>query len=182
VTQTPTFTSEPTPTETFTEPTPEGVQLPDIELTKAFGRPCQAGKTTTFTIRIRNIGGPTSGPIVLTDPMPTGLTLLPPPNAPGWDCTASTPAMLSCTYNPILAPNGQMSVAATAQVQANFSGQAINTATANTTGDIAIANNVDSAVCSRPAPAPAASPGALFLGLLAMLGVAGVAMRRRYRA
>jgi hypothetical protein len=130
---------------------------------------------------LRNIGDtPTSGPILLSDPMPAGLTLLLPVNAPGWDCSASTAVLLSCTYNAIVPANSStLTVTANAQIAANFNGLIINTATAETAGELATANNIGTSVCTRPAPAPAASPLALGVGVALLIGIAGLAMRRR---
>ncbi len=180
-TATGTATQTPTPTETFVEPTLEPLVVPDLDLRKAFAAACGPGLRSTMQLSVRNVGtGPTSGPIELTDPMPAGMTLVVPVTAPGWDCSASTPHLLSCSYPPPVPPNGgPLTVTVTVLVQSDVVIGLRNTATAMTAGDLNPANDTDSALCAPPAPAPLLSPLGAGLGVLALLGTAALAYRRR---
>ncbi len=62
-----------------------------------------AGGTGTYQLNVLNLGGAiAAGPVTVTDPMPTGLTLLTASisatPASDWNCAASTTAQLSCSY------------------------------------------------------------------------------------
>ncbi len=61
-----------------------------------------AGGTGTFTLAVANDGPSDSvatvdDPITVVDPMPAGITISA-VSAPGWDCSATTPARLSCDW------------------------------------------------------------------------------------
>lgn len=62
------------------------------------------GGTGTYQLAVQNLGGAiAAGPVTVTDPMPTGLTLLTAsitatPTS-DWNCAASTTAQLSCNYS-----------------------------------------------------------------------------------
>ena len=65
--------------------------------TKTLTSPLVRGATGRYSFVARNTGGaPTVNPQTVLDPMPAGLTLVS-ASGPGWDCTASTPANMSCT-------------------------------------------------------------------------------------
>jgi len=130
---------------------------------------------------VRNIGNaPTGGPITVMDQLPAGVTLVS-ANGNLWDCTNSTATKLLCVRNAIL--NGGASAAfitATVTIDANVGPVVINTAVADTLGDLVTANNTSTSVCPRnPAPAPAAGPWTLALSLLMLVGLGGVALLRR---
>ncbi|HSP99923.1 MAG TPA: hypothetical protein VL049_22090 [Candidatus Dormibacteraeota bacterium] len=176
-----TRTLVPTVTPTFEEFTPIPEVAPNIALFKSFPGLCRPSSTTTFTLLVRNIGGiATSGPITIVDPMPAGLSLVQ-ATGNGWNCTGSTPAQLLCVRNTILNAGASAPViTATVTVAGNAGPVLINTAIATTPGDLDIADGTSSAVCRRnPVPAPAASPWALVLGLGVLIGLGGLALRRR---
>jgi hypothetical protein len=159
-------------------------QVPDIRLAKAFRGLCLPGTRVQITLQVTNVGtGPTSDPVTLNDPMPAGLTLvLPVPNPPGWDCSASTPALLSCEYGvpPVLNPGGSAPLlVVTVQVAPDAPPVIINTAQATTLGDLDPSLGIDSAFCRRePVPAPVLGPFGYAGALLALLGAAGFGWRR----
>lgn len=136
--------------------------MPDIDLTKAFTARCRPDTRTSFTLLARNVGdGPTSGPNTVTDPMPAGLTLVS-ASGSGWDGAGSTPAQLLCIRNVILDP-GAVAPPITVQVAVTAAAPAvlINTALAETAGDLDLANATADAACLRnAAPAPPRSPAA----------------------
>jgi hypothetical protein len=109
------------------------------------------------------------------------MSLILPPSAPGWDCSASTTQMLICTY-PALGMNAS---APPIVVSANVSGSAVvllNQATASTPGDLNPTNNTDTAECQAAAvPAPTLSPWGLGGALLMLAAIAGIALRRLQR-
>ncbi|HSQ00274.1 MAG TPA: LPXTG cell wall anchor domain-containing protein, partial [Candidatus Dormibacteraeota bacterium] len=173
----------PTVTPTFEEFTPIPEVAPNIALFKSFPGLCRPSTTTTFTLQVRNIGGiATSGPITIVDPMPAGLSFVQ-ATGNGWDCSSppSTPAQLVCVRNTFLNAGASAPlITATVTVDANAGPVLINTAIATTPGDLDIADGTATAICRRnPVPAPAASPWALALGLVVLIGLGGLALRRR---
>ena len=176
-----TSTASATPTETFDESTPIPQQVPNIDLNKTFPGLCRQGTTTTMILAVRNIGdAPTSGPVTVTDPLPTGLTLIQ-ASGSGWDCSGSMPTQILCVRNAIL--NGGSTappINVTLSVAADAAAVLLNTAVATTPGDLDESDGTASAFCRRnPVPAPAASPATLGGSLLLLIGIAGLAMRRR---
>jgi len=156
-------------------------------LKKVFTTTCHPGGTTQFKISITNDGNiPTSGPIVVNDPIPSTMTLIlppittPPPGPTSWNCAASTTHLLSCTFNGTLNPGDP---AITITVNANVTPGSIillNQATADTPGDLDTGNNVDTAQCrAAGVPAPALSLAGFGGALLALGAVALFALRRR---
>jgi hypothetical protein len=112
---------------------------------------------------VRNIGNaPTGGPITVMDQLPTGVTLI---SASGnlWDCTNSTATKLLCVRNAILNGGRQRRVDHCHRDNwRQCPPVVINTAVADTLGDLVTANNTSIAVCPRnPAPAPALAHGLL---------------------
>jgi hypothetical protein len=111
--------------------------------------------------------------------MPAGLSLVT-ASGSGWDCTGSTPPQLLCVRNAVLNPGASAPIiTATVIVAGNAPSVLINTAIATTPGDLDVAQGTATAVCRRnPIPAPAASPGALAVALLVLIGFGGLALRR----
>jgi hypothetical protein len=132
---------------------------------------------------VANVGNvATSGPILVTDPIPITMTLILPVNAPGgWDCSASTPQLLSCFFPPPVNPGVVLpTITATVAISPDAV-VLLNEATAETAGDLETA--VDQAVCrASTVPAPAMSPFGYALALLTLAGVAGLALLRMRRA
>jgi hypothetical protein len=155
--------------------------VPELDLRKAFTSICGPGRTANMQLSIRNIGdGATSGPTVITDPMPVGMTLLLPVTAMGWDCSQSTSTLLSCSYAGVIGiGQAAPSIVAKVQVAPNVVGGLLNTASAETAGTLEPIVASASTLCVPPAPAPAMSPLGLGLGIAALLGAAAAAFRRR---
>ena len=88
---------------------------------------------------------------------------------------------LVCVRNAILnAGANAPTITATLAVAADAAPMLLNTATATTPGDLDPNEGIAAAVCRRnPIPAPAASPIALGVGVLVLIGSAWLAMRRR---
>lgn len=176
-----TSTASATPTETFDESTPIPQQVPNIDLNKTFPGLCRPDSTTTMILAVRNIGdAPTAGPVTVTDPLPTGLTLIQATGS-GWDCSGSTPTQILCVRNAILnASSTAPPINVTLSVAADAAAVLLNTAVATTPGDLDESDGTASAFCRRnPVPAPAASPATLGGSLLLLIGIAGLALRRR---
>ena len=180
-TNTPTSTPTASATETFEESTPVQQQAPNIDLNKTFPGLCRPNGTTTMILAVRNIGdAPTSGPITVDDPLPAGLTFV---QATGsnWDCAGSTLTQITCVRDAILNAGATAApINVTLSVAGDAAAVLLNTAVATTPGDLDEADGTASAFCRRnPVPAPAASPTTLAAGLLLLVGIAGLAIRRR---
>ena len=178
---TPTATNSPVPsfTPTFQDITPVPLELPSIILLKNFPGLCRPNSTTTFTLLVRNTGDTPVSPIVVTDPMPAGLSLVS-GTGTGWDCSLSTAAQLNCVRNaPLNAGNSAPLITATVTVAGNAAPVLINQATATAQGATGNATDAAVAVCRRnPVPAPAASPWALATSLVVLIGLGALALRR----
>jgi uncharacterized repeat protein (TIGR01451 family) len=156
----------------------------DLAITKAFTAECEPGTTTMFTLMIDNVGTePTTGPIVVTDMLPTGLTLVSASGA-GWICNTPPATTVTCTYDglttPLLPADPPLLITVIATVLPSAGPILSNTATVQSDGDENPANNTDTDVCSSvpPAPAPLLSPLGMVLAGLVLLGVAFLGMRR----
>jgi hypothetical protein len=133
-------------------------------------------------LAVRNVGETaTAGPITVVDPLPAGLTVAQ-ISGNGWSCGASTAMQVTCVRTAILnAGAAAPIITVTLNVANNAAPVLINTATATTPGDIDPNNGTATAFCRRnPVPAPAASPAALAIGALVLVGVAWFALRRRF--
>ncbi len=78
---------------------------PDLSIKKTTLEPMIRGGEGKFKLEVSNVGTPlSSGPVVVTDSIPAGLTLKLPDavtaNTPDWNCGASTVSQLICTANP----------------------------------------------------------------------------------
>lgn len=128
------------------------------------------GQQGVFTITITNNGTEAApGPILVTDPMPVGLTLVS-ANGVGWNCGASKAALLSCVHGgPLPGLATLPSITLTVRIAANAPAALTNVATLVVDGDVNRDNNTDSDTIRivPPAQAPLASPA----GLLALIGV-----------
>ncbi len=141
------------------------------------------GDTATYEILVTNIGNlSTTTNTILQDPMPVGLSLVS-ASGSGWDCAASTSALVSCTYAAVLAPGASAPVI-TVEVEVGIGAitGVTNVATVNGGGDSDPNNDSGietSDVLPPPAPAPALGRTAMIASLLLMAAVAAFAMRRR---
>ena len=70
----------------------------DLAIVKTPSGSTTPGTNWTFTMRVSNLGPSfAEGPIVVTDPLPNGLTFV--SSGPGWACTASDQDV-ECTLEP----------------------------------------------------------------------------------
>ncbi|HEX7408304.1 MAG TPA: hypothetical protein VF515_11730 [Candidatus Binatia bacterium] len=172
-TPTPTVTASPTATPSAT------VAAPDLRITITHTGTFGAGEVGTFTLTVTNVGNaPTTGPIVVTDNVPLGMTLVS-AGGPGWTCTVLTIRTVRCVNPGPLAPKAApLVITITVRVDENAPLIMVNTATVSTEGDTDPANNSARDMVHRgPVPAPVVSTRAL-LALVAMLiGVACLSVR-----
>ncbi len=123
---------------TATDPAPI-LLAPDLTLAKTRSGDFLRGGTGTFTIVVTNVGmAPSTGPVVVTDVLPPGLTATS-ASGPGWACTT---APLACRRSNALAP-GQSYPPITIEVNVarTVAGTLANTATVAGGGDTNPANN-----------------------------------------
>jgi len=100
-------------------------------------------------------GGPTTGPITLTDTLPTGITYNSILSSSDWGCS-TVGQMLTCTSPGQIFPGNSTSLSIKVDVSAAAVGQRSNTATVSTQGDTNAANNTSSpdvvVVTATPGP------------------------------
>ena len=181
-TETPTVTETPTQTATFTEtptqtPTPVGTAL--LGITKERTGPIVSGTQLTYEINVGNSGtAETSGPIVMSDTLPAGLTLLS-ASGSGWNCSASSPpSTVSCTYAAPIPPAGAAPVIIVkVQVTAGARTPITNEAQASGGGGGTVTNDDSGTAIDPPLGATAVSP----LGAVAAVGVLIGLARLRWR-
>jgi large repetitive protein len=156
-----------------------------LAITKEFQGECIPGETQTFLLTIDNVGNAdTGGPIIVTDTLPAGLTLVS-VNAPGWMCVEAPLGTITCTFdglvNPLEPNEPPLVIAVLVNILPPAAPAVTNTANVGTDGDINLVNNTDSDLCTSlpPAPAPLLSPLGMAIASLTLLAVAYVAVRRR---
>lgn len=151
-------------------------------ITKTHSGLLQVGQRVTFMLTVQNMGTmPTTGSIVITDPLPNGLTLLSVVEA-DWSCTPAP--MLVCTYlGPPLAPGAApLTLTLVTRVDSAWTNHVINIATVSTEGDIDSSNNTSQTIVFRTGViAPVVSAKGLALMIAAMFGVAWLSLRRVWR-
>ncbi len=103
-----------------------------------------AGGTATYGLTVANLGGAiNAGPVTVTDMLPTGLSLTSIPMPTNWNCAASTPTILSCSYTgSFVIPSGFTSnINFGVNVSPKLLGKVENCALVNVAGDTQPANN-----------------------------------------
>jgi uncharacterized repeat protein (TIGR01451 family) len=103
-----------------------------------------AGGTATYGLTVANLGGAiNAGPVTVTDMLPAGLSLASIPTPTNWNCAASTPSILSCSYTGSFAiPSGFTSnINFNVNVSPKLLGKVENCALVNVAGDTQPANN-----------------------------------------
>lgn len=121
---------------------PTDIVAPDLQITKSHTGSFVTGSTGVYTITVTNVGnGPTYGPIVVTDTLPTGLTFVS-GTGPGWTCSAAL-QVVTCTNPGPLAPGASTTITLTVSVSRDAIPSVINTVTVFTPGDINPENNSD---------------------------------------
>ena len=117
---------------------------PDLALSGGYSSGFFVGSTTaTFGFTVTNeFGGPTTGPITLTDPLPTGMTynsISGPAN--GWTCSGTS--TVTCTNPGPIEDGGFMFLNIRVNIAAAAVGERTNLGTVSTPGDVNTANNTN---------------------------------------
>jgi len=118
-----------------------GIKLPpDLALAKLLDGQLRAEQEATYVLRITNGGGgPTSAPIVVSDPLPSTLRFVS-ASGPGWSCAAQGQNVTCRSPGPI-APGQVSTILLRVRVVAPAGTQITNCATVETAGDTNPANN-----------------------------------------
>ena len=112
----------------------------DVALQKSHTDAFWVGQTATYTLTVRNAGTlATSGPIVVTDTLPTGLTFVS-ASGTGWSCSASGQTV-TCTYSASLPVGATASFVLRVAVSSAAYPSVTNTAQVSTSGDAVASNN-----------------------------------------
>ena len=174
-TATATSTQTPTASDTPTQ-TPAGTA--QLGLTKERSGPIVSGGQLVYQITVGNDGtAATSGPIVMTDTLPTGLKLLSAKGS-GWNCSASSPpSSVACTYNASIPAKGvapvievKVQVTAGARTPIVNQAQAAGGGGGSTSGD-------NSGTATDPAGAPAITPIGILVAVGVLIGLAAIRWR-----
>lgn len=117
-------------------------QPADLTITKSHSGSFAVGQSGTYTLTVTNIGaGSTTGPIIVTDTLPTGLTFVS-GTGPGWTCSAAL-QIVTCTSPGSLAPGASTTITLTVSVSREALPGVINTVTVFTPDDTDPDNNSD---------------------------------------
>ncbi len=113
----------------------------DLALTKTGADSITAGGQTTYTLSVRNLGTiATTGPIVITDSLPAGLTFVS-GSGSGFTCAVSG-QIVTCTRTaPPLGAGQVVNVDLTVSVAGDLTGPVRNVACVRTAGDVNTAND-----------------------------------------
>ncbi len=131
-------------------PDPKAEQ-PDLTLSKSHLESLHFGQSGVYSLTVTNVGsGPTTGPIIVTDQLPPGITYNSVSGA-GWSCVAGavTPSgqTITCAHAGPLAAGGSLSFQLNVNVgaQSDFpnGGQIKNCADVDTDGDLNPQNDDD---------------------------------------
>jgi uncharacterized repeat protein (TIGR01451 family) len=113
---------------------------PDLALVKLLDGQLRVEQEATYVLRVTNGGkGPTSGPIVVSDPLPAGLRFVS-ASGPGWSCAAQGQNVTCRAAGPIQ-PGQTSTILLRVRVAAPAGTQITNCATVETAGDANPANN-----------------------------------------
>jgi uncharacterized repeat protein (TIGR01451 family) len=119
----------------------QGVGNPmDLALVKLLDGQIRVEQEATYVLRVTNVGGrPTTGPIVVSDPLPSGLRFVS-ASGPGWSCSAEGQNVTCRAAGPIQ-PGQTSTILLRVRVAAPAGTQITNCATVETAGDANPANN-----------------------------------------
>jgi uncharacterized repeat protein (TIGR01451 family) len=119
----------------------QGVGNPmDLALVKLLDGQIRVEQEATYVLRVTNVGGrPTTGPIVVSDPLPAGLRFVS-ASGPGWSCAAQGQNVTCRNAGPIQ-PGQTSTILLRVRVAAPAGTQITNCATVETAGDANPANN-----------------------------------------
>jgi uncharacterized repeat protein (TIGR01451 family) len=113
---------------------------PDLALVKLLDGQLRVEQEATYVLRVANGGrGPTTGPIVVSDPLPSGLRFVS-ASGPGWSCSAEGQNVTCRNAGPIQ-PGQTSTILLRVRVAAPAGTQITNCATVETAGDANPANN-----------------------------------------
>ena len=114
---------------------------PNLTITKSHTGNFTQGQTGTYTLTVSNTGAsPTSGPIAVTDSLPSGLASTA-ATGTGWSCTPGGQSV-TCTRSDPLAPGASYPpITLTVEVAANAPASVTNTAMVAGGGDVDSSNN-----------------------------------------
>jgi len=99
-----------------------------------------AGFDETYNVVIKNYGAaPTTGAIVVTDPLPAGITFSA-GAGPGWSCSALGQSV-TCANSSTLAPGDSTGFALTVAVNSDAAASVRHSVSVATAGDLNLANN-----------------------------------------
>ncbi|MFN8582294.1 MAG: hypothetical protein U0163_15140, partial [Gemmatimonadaceae bacterium] len=131
------------------------VGAPDVAITKTHTGAFTVGSNGAYTIGVTNVGNaPTTGPITVSDVLPTGLTYVT-ATGTGWSCSAVAQAV-TCTHaGPVAASASLPAITMTVSVGAAAAPSVVNTASVSTPGDTNASNDSASDPTTvNPAPVP----------------------------
>lgn len=121
---------------------PTDVVAPDLQIIKSHTGDFTTGSNGIYTITVTNVGnGPTHGPIVVTDTLPTGLTFVS-GTGPGWTCSAAL-QVVTCTNLGPLAAGASTMITLTVSVSIEAAPSVVNSASVLTPDDTNPDNNSD---------------------------------------
>lgn len=119
-------------------------QSADLTMTKVAGAGFVAGETGTFTLTVTNTGPSDATAVVVTDPIPAGMTLVSAAGA-GWTCSEVPAGVVRCT-RPTLAADTSADITVTFNIASALRGEVSNTASVtSSTPDPGAGNNGDTA-------------------------------------
>jgi len=153
----------------------------DLALTKTHsGGVVMPGQTTTFTIRVTNVGsGPTTGPVTVTDVPPREMTITA-LSGTGWTCVVATDTCLRTSSDALAPGKSYPDITVTARIAPNASGTLANRAVVSGGGDVDPGNSSGfSPITLPPLPVPTL-PLSFGIGLMTALLATGLwALRAR---
>lgn len=119
------------------------VVAPDMAIQKSHNGNGVRGQNVTYSIVATNVGGaPTTGPTVVTDTLPAGLSLVSISGGVGWNCSG-VPA-ISCTFAGVIgAGSSPPAITVIAGVDANAPASVTNFVRVSTQGDADQNNDTD---------------------------------------
>lgn len=154
----------------------------DVGIKKTHHGSFVAGDVNTYSLTVTNTGNTVaSGPFVVTDSMPPGLTVIS-VTPPEWNCIVSGGTDVSCTHAGPLQPGDSLPAITITVDVGTKKGGTVNTAFVSMNGDGDPANNSSSdavLVGIGPAPAPLLSPAGVLAAIALLLGVGGWGLFRR---
>jgi uncharacterized repeat protein (TIGR01451 family) len=116
------------------------------------------GTRATYTLTVTNTGpNATSAPIVLTDPLPTGLTFVS-AAGPGWQCSFVAP-IVTCTFDGVLQVGASATVTLITEVTAAPGQKILNVATVEGGGSGSGSATDDAGLTLPPSALPGTGAG-----------------------